>query len=76
MRLVMYILTAALLIVGSALTTHAVYGSALFYIDDFYLYDRALSAAEVSGVMDGKLLPVEPKSKLSTTWGRLKTSRD
>lgn len=52
------------------------YGSALFYIDDLYVYDRALSADEVSGVMDGKLLPVEPKNKLSTTWGRLKTSRD
>ncbi len=52
------------------------YGSALFYIDDFYLYDRALSADEVFDVMDGKLLPVEPQNKLSTTWGRLKTSRD
>ena len=52
------------------------YGSALFYIDDFYLYDRALRTNEVSEVMDGKLLPVEPNDKLTTTWGQMKTRRD
>ena len=52
------------------------YGSALFYIDDFYLYDRALSADEVSDVMHGKLLPVEPNDKLTTTWGQMKIRRD
>ncbi len=52
------------------------YGSAIFYIDDLYVYDRALSAKEVVEVMDGQLLPVEPKNKLASTWGQLKTRRD
>ena len=52
------------------------YNAAKFYIDDLYVYDRALDADEVSDVMDGNLLPVEPQDKLSTTWGQLKTRRD
>jgi len=52
------------------------YRAATFYIDELYLYDRALDADEVSGVMDGDLLPVEPQEKLTTTWGKLKTHRD
>ena len=52
------------------------YTSALFYIDDLYVYDRAVSADEVAIVMDGGLLtPVEPQNKLATTWGQLKTRR-
>ncbi|MXY29287.1 LamG domain-containing protein [Candidatus Poribacteria bacterium] len=52
------------------------YNAAKFYIDDLYVYDRALDADEVTSVMDGKLLPVEPEDKLSTTWGQLKARRD
>ena len=52
------------------------YAAAKFYIDDLYVYDRALSAKEVVNVMDGGLLPVEPADKLSTTWGQLKSRRD
>lgn len=52
------------------------YGAALFYLDDLYVYDRALSADEVVDVMDGNLLPVEAKDKLTTTWGSVKARRD
>ena len=52
------------------------YNAAKFYIDDLYVYDRALSEKEVVNVMDGGLLPVEPQDKLSTTWGQLKRHRD
>lgn len=52
------------------------YGAAIFYLDDLYVYDRALSDKEVVEVMEGHLLPVEPKDKLATTWGQLKTHRD
>ena len=52
------------------------YNSALFYIDELFVYDRAVSAAEVSNIMEGNLTPVEPKDKLTTTWGQLKTNRD
>ena len=52
------------------------YNAAKFYIDDLYIYDRALDADEVTDVMDGNLLPVEPQDKLSTTWGQLKARRD
>ncbi len=50
--------------------------AAKFYIDDLYIYDRALSEKEVVNVMDGGLLPVEPHDKLASTWGQLKTRRD
>ena len=52
------------------------YASALFYLDELFVYDRALSADEVVNVMEGNLTPVEPKDKLTTTWGQLKTRRD
>ncbi len=52
------------------------YNAAKFYLDDLYVYDRALDADEVSEVMDGKLLPVEPNDKLATTWGQMKMRRD
>ena len=52
------------------------YNAAKFYIDDLYVYDRALDADEVTDVMDGNLLPVEPHDKLSATWGQLKARRD
>ncbi len=52
------------------------YASALFYIDELFIYDRALSGGEVIDVMEGLLTPVEPQDKLTTTWGHLKTGRD
>ena len=52
------------------------YNAAKFYIDDLYVYDRALSAKEITNVMDGGLLPVEPEDKVATTWGQLKNRRD
>ncbi len=52
------------------------YNSAKFILDDLYVYDRALDADEVAGVMDGELLPVQPQAKLTTTWGQVKTNRD
>ena len=52
------------------------YNSAKFYLDELYVYNRALDADEVSSVMDGDLLPVEVQNKLTTTWGLLKTQRD
>ena len=52
------------------------YNAAKFYLDDLYVYDRALDAGEVSDVMNGKLLPVEPNDKLTTTWGQVKIRRD
>ncbi|MDE0324087.1 MAG: hypothetical protein OXN27_09220 [Candidatus Poribacteria bacterium] len=52
------------------------YNAAKFYIDDLYVYDRAVSAKEVTDIMDGGLLPVEPEDKVATTWGQLKKRRD
>ena len=52
------------------------YNAAKFWIDDLYIYDRALSEKEVVNVMDGGLLPVEPEDKLATTWGQLKVRRN
>ena len=52
------------------------YRSATFYIDDLYVYNRALDAKEIVDVMEGSLLPVEPKDKLPVTWGHLKKRRD
>lgn len=50
-----------------------VYRAATFYFDELYIYNRALTEAEVTEIKDGQLLPVEPKDKLTTTWGKLKT---
>ena len=52
------------------------YRSATFYIDDFFLFNRALSKDEVSDIMGGLLISVEPRDKLTTTWGLLKTKRN
>ena len=52
------------------------YNAAKFYLDDLYVYDRAVDADEVEDIMDGKLLPVEPADKLATTWGQVKKRRD
>lgn len=52
------------------------YRAATFYIDELYVYNRALTIDEISSVMKGELLPVEAQDKLTTTWGQLKTQRD
>ncbi|MDE0481124.1 MAG: LamG domain-containing protein [Candidatus Poribacteria bacterium] len=52
------------------------YRAATFYIDELYVYDRALDEKEIASVMEGDLLPVEPQEKLTTTWGKMKTRRD
>ena len=48
---------------------------ASFLMDEFQLYDRALTKKEVEAVFKGIFLSVEPQAKLTTTWGRLKTGR-
>ena len=47
--------------------------AASFAMDEFGLYDRALSAKEVELDAKGQFLSVEPERKLTTTWGHLKT---
>jgi hypothetical protein len=49
--------------------------SAHFAMDEFGLYNRALTAKEVALDAKGVFLSVEPQAKLTTTWGRLKTGR-
>lgn len=46
------------------------------YIDEFRIYDRALSAAEVKNNMNAEGLDVSPTSNhLSVTWGQIKARR-
>ncbi len=46
------------------------------YIDEFRIYDRALSAAEVKNNMNAEGLDVTPTSNhLSITWGQIKSRR-
>ena len=47
--------------------------AAYFAMDEFTLYDRALTEDEVELDFKGIFLSVEPQRKLTTTWGRLKT---
>ncbi len=49
--------------------------SAHFAMDEFSLYDRALTPQEVELDARGVLLAVEPERKLTTTWGDIKISR-
>ena len=44
-------------------------------MDEFYIFNRALSEAEIKEVMDGEFLAVQPQDKLTTTWGGLKARR-
>ena len=44
-------------------------------LDEYYIFSRALAADEISDVMNGALLAVEPEGKLATTWGSLKSHR-
>ena len=46
------------------------------YIDEFRIYERALSAAEVRNNMDAEGLDVSPSAdQLSVTWGHIKARR-
>ncbi len=47
--------------------------AASFAMDEFGLYNRALTEKEVVMDAKGQFLSVEPERKLTTTWGRLKT---
>ena len=49
--------------------------AAFFVMDEFQLYDRALTKTEVELDAKGLLLSVKPKRKLTTTWGNIKTGR-
>ena len=49
--------------------------AASFAMDEFGLYNRALTAKEVGLDAKGQFLSVEPERKLTTTWGHLKTGR-
>ena len=49
--------------------------AASFAMDEFGLYTRALTEKEVEADSKGQFLSVEPETKLTTTWGHLKTGR-
>ena len=49
--------------------------AASFAMDEFGLYNRALTEKEVAADAKGQFLSVEPETKLTTTWGSLKTGR-
>ena len=49
--------------------------AASFAMDEFGLYDRALTEQEIKLDAKGVFLSVEPETKLTTTWGQLKTGR-
>ena len=49
--------------------------AASFAMDEFGLYNRALTTKEVEADAKGQFLSVEPEAKLTTTWGSLKTGR-
>ncbi len=45
------------------------------YLDEFRIYDRALTANEAANNFRAEGLAVQPAGKLSTTWGSLKSRR-
>ena len=49
--------------------------SGSFAMDEFQLYDRALTEKEAAAVFKGIFLSVEPKARLITTWSHIKTGR-
>jgi hypothetical protein len=49
--------------------------AAFFVMDEFQLYDRALTKKEVELDSKGQLLSVDPKRKLTTTWSNIKIVR-
>ena len=44
-------------------------------MDEFGLYNRALTEQKVQLDAKGQFLSVKPETKLTTTWGSLKTGR-
>ena len=45
-------------------------------IDEVFIFNRILTAAEIEEIMTGDFLPVEPAEKLATTWSSIKAERD
>ena len=45
-------------------------------IDEVFLFNRIITEAEISEIMNGDFLPVAPAEKLATTWGSIKADRD
>ena len=44
-------------------------------LDEYFIFNRAVSASEITDIMDGVLTSVEPEDKLTTTWGNIKSNR-
>lgn len=44
-------------------------------LDEYFIFNRAVSASEITDIMDGVLTSVEPADKLTTTWGNIKSNR-
>jgi hypothetical protein len=44
-------------------------------MDDFVLYDKAISEAEVGKISSGEVVAVAPAGKVSLTWGEIKASK-
>ena len=42
-------------------------------IDEYYIFSRALDADEISAVMNGDFLSVDPRGKSAASWGRIKS---
>ncbi len=42
-------------------------------LDDYFIFNRALSETEINQIKDGKFLSVEPEGKLVTTWSNIKS---
>jgi len=42
-------------------------------LDDVSIWDKALTEAEIQGYMSGPVTAVQPQSKLSSTWGMIKS---
>ena len=44
-------------------------------LDEYFIFNRAVSASEITDIMNGVLTSVEPADKLTTTWGNIKSHR-
>lgn len=58
---------------GSLIVGKSGYRAATFIMDDLAIYNRALTAAEVTAASDNGYTAVAPKDKLSTAWGDIKS---
>jgi arabinan endo-1,5-alpha-L-arabinosidase len=59
--------------IGLSATNYiAAANSAEGVIDEFVIYDRALSADEIKADMESTALAVDPQDKIATVWGRIK----